>query len=86
MIIFVNASNIHTGGGKVILNDFICATKYFDQINFKIYVDSRYNSTEFERSNVSFNITIILSANQKVNLFLLFLAYFLKETLPLNLP
>ena len=57
MIIFVNASNIHTGGGKVILNDFISATKYFDQINFKIYVDSRYNSTEFERSNVSFNIT-----------------------------
>ena len=57
MIIFVNASNIHTGGGKVILNDFISATKYFDQINFKIYVDSRYNSTEFERNNVSFNIT-----------------------------
>jgi len=57
MNIFVNASNIHTGGGKVILNDFISATKYFDQINFKIYVDSRYNSTEFERRNVSFNIT-----------------------------
>ena len=57
MIIFVNACNIHTGGGKVILNDFISATKYFNQINFKIYVDSRFNFTEFERSNVSFNIT-----------------------------
>ena len=57
MIIFVNASNIHTGGGKVILNDFISATKFFDQISFKIYVDSRYNFTEFERSNVFFNIT-----------------------------
>ena len=57
MNIFVNASNIHTGGGKVILNDFISATKFFNQINFKIYIDSRFNFTEFERKNVSFTKT-----------------------------
>lgn len=57
MIIFVNACNIHTGGGKVILNDFISATKFFNQINFIIYIDSRFNFTEFERKNVSFTKT-----------------------------
>ena len=57
MIIFVNASNIHTGGGKVILNDFISATKFFNQIKFKLYIDSRFNFTEFKRNNVSFTKT-----------------------------
>ena len=57
MNIFVNASNTHTGGGKVILNDFISATKFFNQINFKIYIDSRFNFTEFEIKNVSFTKT-----------------------------
>ena len=54
MIIYVNASNIHSGGGKVILNDFISAIKSFSQIIFKIYVDSRFNYTEYEGNNVSF--------------------------------
>ena len=54
MKIFVNASNIHTGGGKVILYDFLSAIKYFDQIKFNIYIDSRFDFTEFERKNVSF--------------------------------
>ena len=55
MIIFVNASNIHTGGGKVLLNDFISATKFFKNINFKCFIDSRINFTGFERKNISFN-------------------------------
>ena len=54
MIIFVNASNIHTGGGKVLLNDFISATKFFKNINFKCFIDSRINFTGFERKNISF--------------------------------
>jgi hypothetical protein len=37
MIIFVNASNIHTGGGKVILNDFISATKYLKLPSLRQY-------------------------------------------------
>ena len=57
MKIFVNASNIHTGGGKVILNDFICATKYFSDINFEIYIDYRFDYTELKRKNVSFTKT-----------------------------
>ena len=57
MNIFVNASNIHTGGGKVILYDFISATKYFNKINFNIYIDSRFNFQDLERNNVSFTIT-----------------------------
>ena len=55
MNIFVNACNIHTGGGKVILYDFITATKYFENINFYIYIDSRFNYTKFEKKNLSFN-------------------------------
>ena len=55
MIIFVNASNIHTGGGKVLLNDFISATKFFKHINFKFFIDSRITFTGFERINISFN-------------------------------
>ena len=54
MIIFVNASNINSGGGKVILNDLISATKYFNHINFKIFIDSRFNIGEIQLSNISF--------------------------------
>ena len=56
MKIFVNASNIHTGGGKVILFDLISATKYFNQIEFNIFIDSRFEFHELERKNVSFKI------------------------------
>ena len=55
MIIFVNASNIHTGGGKVILNDFLSATKFFNHISFKFFIDARFNFTEFKSNNMSFN-------------------------------
>jgi glycosyltransferase involved in cell wall biosynthesis len=52
--IFVNATNIHTGGGKVILNDFLSAIKSFNQINFIIYVDPRFNFNNFKNINISF--------------------------------
>ena len=55
MIIFVNASNIHTGGGKVILNDFLSATKLFNDISFKFFIDARFNFTEYKSNNISFN-------------------------------
>ena len=46
MNIFVNASNINSEGGKVILNDFISGEKDFNNINFKIYIDWRFNIEE----------------------------------------
>ena len=56
MKIFINASNIHVGGGKVILNDFISATKYFNTIDFIFYVDSRFEFKDFKQSNIFFEI------------------------------
>ena len=40
--IFVDASNIHTGGGKTLLNDFLLSAKNFGGNNFKVWVDRRY--------------------------------------------
>jgi glycosyltransferase involved in cell wall biosynthesis len=40
--IFVDASNIHTGGGKTLLNDFLLSAKDFESSNFQIWVDRRY--------------------------------------------
>ena len=57
MQIFVNATNIHTGGGKVILNDFLSAIKSFNEINFIIYIDPRFNYQIFQNVNVVFTIT-----------------------------
>jgi glycosyltransferase involved in cell wall biosynthesis len=56
MNIFINASNIHIGGGKVILNDLIRGTKYFEFINFIFYVDSRFEIQNLAQSNVIFKI------------------------------
>ena len=40
--IFVDASNIHVGGGKTLLNDFLLSAKNFEGSNFQIWVDRRY--------------------------------------------
>ena len=39
MKIFINASNIHVSGGKVILNDLIGETATFADIEFIVFVD-----------------------------------------------
>ena len=51
---FVNASNIHVGGGAVLLNDFIRATKLFEDTDFIIYVDPRFNIPKVFKDNIFF--------------------------------
>ena len=40
--IFVDASNIHTGGGKVLLDDFLHSAADFKSNKFIVWVDKRY--------------------------------------------
>ena len=54
MNIYINASNIYIGGGKVILNDLVNCTKYYRNHNFVIYVDPRFKIKDFGRSNIMF--------------------------------
>jgi len=56
MDIYLNACNLHTSGGKVLLDDLISATKYFKNINFTFYIDPRFKFQESERNNVYFKI------------------------------
>ena len=55
MNIYVNASNIHIGGGKIILTDLINAAKYFHSINFIIFIDSRFVIPDSIHENIVFN-------------------------------
>ena len=52
MRIFINAYNIHKGGGKVILIDLLNITKNYENINFVFYVDSRLDTKTIIQSNV----------------------------------
>ena len=51
---YVNASNLHVGGGAVLLNDFIEATKSFPDNEFVIYVDARFNVPKIIKKNILF--------------------------------
>ena len=55
MNIYVNASNIHIGGGKTILTDLINAAKYFRAINFIIFIDPRFIIPDYIHKNIVFN-------------------------------
>ena len=49
MNFLINASNIHIGGGKSLLDDFISSACKHPDISFTIFIDSRYkyqNSTK----------------------------------------
>ncbi len=54
MKVVINASNIHIGGGKTILADFLAAAKQFLDINFHIYIDPRFDESDFAASNILF--------------------------------
>ena len=54
MNIYINASNIYIGGGKVILDDLVSCAKYYENHNFVIYVDPRFKIKDFGRSNIMF--------------------------------
>ena len=55
MNIYINASNIHIGGGKVILIDIINSAKYFHTINFIVFIDSRFIIPDSIYENIVFN-------------------------------
>jgi glycosyltransferase involved in cell wall biosynthesis len=68
MKIYINASNLHVGGGKVILTDFISATNKFEDIEFIIYVDSR-----FEIDNLISNNVVLIKIKKKQRFFVYYL-------------
>ena len=55
MNIYVNASSIHIGGGKIILTGLRNTAKYFHTINFIIFVDSRFVNPDSIHENIVFN-------------------------------
>ena len=70
MKIYCDASNMHIGGGKTIILDFISAAEKFPKINFVIFVDERLKL----KNNIKNNIKII-----KIKFFLrLFISLYLR--------
>lgn len=70
MKIYCDASNMHIGGGKTIILDFISAAEKFPKINFVIFVDKRLKL----KNNIKNNIKII-----KIKFFLrLFISLYLR--------
>ena len=70
MNIHVNANNLHTGGGNIILKDLISASKGFININFFFYVDPRFQIHDINYENITFT---------KIKIYKRFLTYFLIE-------
>lgn len=52
---YIDASNIHSGGGKTMLNDFIAGAKNFPNIQFIFWIDHRFDisnlHTDFNNIN-----------------------------------
>ena len=46
MNFYIDASNIHSGGGRIMLNDFLSGTNEFPEIDFFIWIDERYDIPE----------------------------------------
>ena len=70
MKIYCDASNMHIGGGKTIILDFISAAEKFQEVNFVIFIDKRLEL----KKNLKNNIQII-----KVKTFLrLFISLYLR--------
>ena len=54
MKILINASNMHTGGGKTMLVDVLNAVKDMKHIIFIVYVDERFDEKSFLANNITF--------------------------------
>ena len=54
MKIIIIASDIHVGGGKVVLNDLLVAAMDLKFIDFHVLIDSRFNSLPYNSQNISF--------------------------------
>ena len=50
----MNASNMHTGGGKTMLVDALNAVKDMKHIIFIVYVDERFDEKSFLTKNITF--------------------------------
>ena len=55
MKIIINATDVHSGGGKVMLSDLLSAAIEKDNAEFHVFTDPRYN-----RQNYSAVISIFI--------------------------
>lgn len=54
MKIIVIASDVHTGGGRVVLNDLLSAAMNMTSITFHVLVDKRFKKKAFNSKNIFF--------------------------------
>jgi glycosyltransferase involved in cell wall biosynthesis len=54
MKIIIIASDIHSGGGKVMLNDLLDAAKTMLDVDFHVLADSRFKQKNYHASNIHF--------------------------------
>ena len=60
MNIIINATDIHSGGGKVMLNDFLLAATKINKITFYVFTDYRFNKNSYTAQNIYFiDVSII---------------------------
>lgn len=57
MNFYIDASNIHTGGGKTMLNDFLTGAITYKETKFFIWVDDRFDTSVFDKykNNIEFH-------------------------------
>ena len=79
MVIIINATDVHSGGGKVMLNDLLLAAQPMENIYFHVFVDPRYekiicaannikyyNVSKFKRIFVDLRIRLLVESNSVV--------------------
>jgi len=54
MKIIINATDIHSGGGKVMLDDLLLASESMNKHQFHVFIDPRYDNSDFNNSNISY--------------------------------
>ena len=57
MRMIINASNMYSGGGKVMLLDFLSSAVKFTNINFILFVSPLFNSDPFKANHIEFRPT-----------------------------
>jgi len=62
----INACNIHNGGGKTILTDFLTSSVDFPEITFHVFIDPRFDQSLFNSENIIFEI---VSLSQRFSVF-----------------
>jgi len=59
MKIVINACNIHIGGGKTILLDFLTSSINYSEITFHVFIDPRFDQSLINSENIIFEIVPI---------------------------